>query len=268
MKEKLESIKKLQGHEIVRAMVKSLENPIININNSSEKGFWKGDHFHGPISLNAILHMLRVDDVRDVLEVRNCGGAWAWPKDLEAAINELRRGNISGFNEYLISVGKDRIYGIPGVDLPALGNNYPRYCLSAYRELAEAQKYYIPFDIQRMKLKWEREWERKSQAARISHPKLSALGMKMRVSIQDIMITDGTPKLRYTYSVYGKIYVEDWAVTPIELKAQDYTSTAYLALVDHAVDLLEDIKNRVHKEIYMILEKRGLILYHPEKNIS
>lgn len=269
MKEKVEALNNLEGYEIVRAMVRSLENPVIKIHNSSRTGFWRDGHFHGPISLNTILHMLEVEDVRDVMDVRNYGGDWSWPKELEAAIDELRRGNISKFNNYLISRGKPVIYDTPGVYLPHLFAKFPPYYLYAYRELAESQKYYMPFDIQSMKLDWRGKWENTQKVALVRHPKLSALGMTIRFRIQKIHLTTGYERLsiRVSYRLYGEMKAEGGLVAPIDEISQGQDSDLIFHIDQGPFDLLEQIQEIVHNKIRSFLDDRGFIKHHPGKNI-
>lgn len=268
MKEKVEALNNMQGHEIVWGLVRSLETPLMKIRNSAKNGFWRDGHFYGSIALNTILHMLKVKDVRDVMEVKNHGGDWPWPKELEAAIEELRRGNIPGFNKYLIASGKPVIYSSPG-DLPKLGDNSPPYYLSAYRDLAESQKYYMPFDIQSMKLDWRGKWENTQKAALVRHPKLSALGMTIRFRIQKIHLTTGYERLsiRVSYRFCGEMKAEGGLVAPIDEISQGQDSDLIFHIDQGPFDLLEQIQEIVHNKIRSFLDDRGFIKHHPEKNI-
>lgn len=270
MKKKVEALNNMQGHEIVWGLVRSLETPLMKIRNSAKNGFWRDGHFYGSIALNTILHMLKVKDVRDVMEVKNHGGDWPWPKELEAAIDELRRGNIPGFNKYLISSGKPVIYSSPG-GLPKLGDNSPPYYLSAYRDLAESQKYYMSFDIQSMHLDWQGNWKDGERIALVRHPKLSALGMVLRVRVWDIAVDSRTEmlSLRTTYKVYGYMKIVEGLYAPINDndKHGGPSPTFIFPIEPGPSDLMGKIHARVHKDIRSFLESRGLIKYPPEKDM-
>src|SRR5690606_6936082 len=202
-----------------------------------------------------------------VIDVRNHGGDWPWPKELEAAIDELRRGNIPGFNRYLIASGKPVIYSLPG-GLPKLGDNLPPYSLSAYRELAKYQKYYMPFDAGSMHLDWQGKWIDQERIALVRHPKLSALGMTLWVRVWDIAVASRTGMLllRATYKVYGYMKIAEGLYAPIndnDKIGRPYTDFI-LPIKPGPVDLMGKIHDMVHEEIRSFLDGRGLIKYPPE----
>ena len=133
----------MTAKEIVMSMVNGLRNPVTQINMDTYGEVVEGVCF-GCAATNALCYignystedLLKVDGSAILIEKKSIATRFEW------AIDELRKGNIGGYNYHAVEGGFAKISLPDGVDeddlmLPHLYDDYTEAELECYVKLAE-----------------------------------------------------------------------------------------------------------------------------------
>ena len=150
-----EKVKSMTGAEIIMAMVKGLEKPVVNVNMEyfgavrEEKtffGFFKKKVCYGCAATNTICTISGVNlNQKNIFSLSRRANAVKSDVDFlrgfERAINCLRLGSVQSYNSIARSI--DIATLSETVELPHLDTNYTQQELDVYKELAATQDFSI-----------------------------------------------------------------------------------------------------------------------------
>ena len=134
-------VKSMSAHDIIMSMVDGLRYPRTEIDMYTF-GYEEDGICYGCAATNAILHIMDAnkEEVEDHIDGRRAAGYKAsTTKQFEYAIDQLRKGSVSGYNRWAKDCGIAQITPIPGHVLPCLYNDYTEKQLQEYEKLAKYQ---------------------------------------------------------------------------------------------------------------------------------
>lgn len=128
-----EKVQGMTAKEIIIAMVQGLRNPMTIID-MGDFGYRREGVCYGCAATNTICSLM--EDTEHLMPKEGCR-VYFEPivNDFESAINDLRKGDIEGYNFY----GFAQIKEVEGIELPYLATNYTQEELDIYEQLANAQ---------------------------------------------------------------------------------------------------------------------------------
>lgn len=139
-----QQILSMTAGQIIMSMVKGLEKPATRIDMDSY-----GDSIvnicYGCAATNTVCRIAKVKFKPNVIDSRitrakTINSTESFLQLFEWAINELRQGNIEGYNGYATMGKFRRIQNPNNLELPVLSNDYTQEQLNVYKKLAKAQR--------------------------------------------------------------------------------------------------------------------------------
>lgn len=137
----------MSSHDIIMAMVDGLEKPRTEIK-MEFYGIFNDGICYGCAATNAILHIMDANKEEVEAHIMTARGRHSAPimdanhwflTRFERALDRLRQGEITYYNDYAIEGGFAQITPIPDQELPCLNNDYTEKELQEYVKLAKYQ---------------------------------------------------------------------------------------------------------------------------------
>ncbi len=133
-------VKSMSAHDIIMAMVEGLRQPRTKIDMKTF-GEIRWGICYGCAATNAILHIMAAKEDEEIKGyIRTATDYVISPLfQFESAIDYLRRGFVSRYNDQAKALGIAPITPMPGQELPRLDNDYTEEQLQQYEKLAKYQ---------------------------------------------------------------------------------------------------------------------------------
>lgn len=134
-------VKSMSAHDIIMSMVEGLRNTRTEIDMDTY-GYVRDGICYGCAATNSVLHIMEADEdevVDHILCVATRDNRDDFLSQFESAIDWLREGQVSYYNDYAYDYGFAPITLMPGLELPRLGNDYTEEELQQYVKLAKHQ---------------------------------------------------------------------------------------------------------------------------------